>query len=529
MRTRTPRLMSRVLVLKGFCGSDVNSIIVLPFGSLCELAETVIIAGLTPNGEPLNGGRLSLWAVEVNMVAFVFQGTRMNRHLIRTLLILTLGVISCCTAAQAQRTVQLPELSTKRLMNDLQVSVAATPSLGDSMAIGLVLRYGASFDPLYADKGGLASLLSKMFMKATIDMTSKDIQDELAAVGATIEISCGWDGFRFLLRGQSSRLERSLLLLYRIVGEAQFNDSDFAAVKQSVIQSLQNPPDPRQEIHSQLENVLFNGTTYGRPIQGTPGSVSKITVGDVRLFYQKYFSPSEASLVIVGNVAPSLVLQRASRIWGVWVRNDDVPFTFVSPRPPSGRKILIEDDPGSPAAQFILGNLFPRRQDPAYVNAILAAGVLQERLTKALPTSLLTVGDDGRRIASLFFIQGQAAADQTVDQIVRIEKAAEEIRSSLVSNDELAAAQKRLIDEFNRELVTTDGICSIMLDSELYHLGSNYAAGYPEMIRRCDAAALKQAANDYIFPGGLVLLLRGPAATLKPTFEHLGAVEVLTP
>jgi zinc protease len=440
-----------------------------------------------------------------------------------------MGVVFCCTAAQAQRTIQLPELSTKRLMNDLQVSVATTPSLGESMAIGLVIRYGASFDPLYADKGGLASLLSKMFMKATVDMTSKDIQDELAAIGATLEISCDWDGFRFLLRGQSSRLERSLLLLYRIVGEAQFNESDLATVKQSVIQSLENPPDPRQKIHSQLENVLFNGTTYGRPIRGTPGSVSKITVGDLRVFYQKYFSPSEASLVIVGNVAPSIVIQRVSRIWGVWVRNDDVPFTFASPRQPAGRRILVEDDPGSPAAQFILGNLFPRREDPAYVNAMLAAGVLQERLTKILPTSLLTVGNDGRRIASLFFIQGQAAADQATDQIIKIQSAAEDIKSSPVSNEELAAAQKRLIDEFNRALMTTDGICNIMLDSELYHLGSNYAAGYPEMVRRCDAAALRQAAKEFIFPAGVILLLRGPAATLKPALEPLGNVQTLNP
>ena len=463
------------------------------------------------------------------MIAFVFQGTKMKRHLIGTLLILTVAVIFCCAAARAQRTVRLPELSTKRLMNDLQVSVAATPYLGDSMAIGLVVRYGASFDPLYADKGGLASLLSNMFMKATIDMTSKDIQDELAVLGATIEISCDWDGFRFLLRGQSSRLERSLLLLYRIVGEAQFNDSDVAAVKQSVIESLQTPPDPRKRIRTQLEAVLFNGTTYGRPIQGTPKSVSKITGGDVRLFYQKYFSPSEASLVIVGNVAPSLVLQRVSRIWGVWVRKDDVPFTFASPRQAAGRKILVEDDPGSPAAQFILGNLFPRREDPTYVNAVLAAGVLQERLTKVLPTSLLTVGTDGRRIASLFFVQGQAAADQAVDQIVKIEKAAEEIKRSPVSNDEIAAVQRRLIDEFNRELGTTDGTCGIMLDSELYRLGSNYTVGYPDMIRRCDAAALKQAANDYVFPGRVVLLLRGPTETLKPALQPLGAFEALIP
>jgi predicted Zn-dependent peptidase len=174
-----------------------------------------------------------------------------------------------------------------------------------------------------------------------------------------------------------------------------------------------------------------------------------------------------------------------------------------------------------------MGSLFPRREDPGYGNALLASRILQERLTKLLPTSLLTVGAEGRRMASPFYVQGQAAAEQAVDQIQKIQNAVEEMKETLISKDELAAARKLLIEEFNRTLNSTDGLCSIMMDSELYHLGSNYAVLFPEQIGRCDVETIKQAANDWLFPGGELLLIRGPLDTLKASLGLLGSFQML--
>ena len=451
----------------------------------------------------------------------------MIRNRIRILWVLIAYTLLYCVPAPAQKPVLLPELNSKRLLNDLHVTVASTPRLGDSMTIGLVLRYGAAFDP--ADKSGLSNLVSRMFLKATAGKTSKDIQDELAHLGATIEVKCDWDGFRFVLNGQSSKSERSLLLLYEVVAEAQFLEADFTAVKDSILRDLRKPPDPRQRIHRQLERVLFSGTTYGRPIEGDLKSVSGITLGDVRFFYRKFFSPGQSSLLIVGNVSDSLVLQRAGRIWGPWVKNDDVPPQFLPPRKPAGRQIFLEDDPNSAAAQFIVGNLFPSRGDPVFGDVLLAAYLFQERLTKLLPTSLVTVGYDGRRMSSPFYVQGQAAADQAVNELQKIRDAADELKNKTVSKEELNSAQQKVIEEFNRNLGTTSGICEILLDSELYRLGSNYAAIFADQIRRCDADAIKEAANNWIFPSGEVLLIRGPAATLKPALEPLGSYQQLAP
>jgi len=451
----------------------------------------------------------------------------MSQNSVRNLLILMIATIIGCAPAPAQNNTPLPELRSKRLLNELQVTVAPTRYLGSDMAIGLVVRYGAIYD--LAGKEGVAHLVSRMLLKASLEKTAEDIQTELAYLSATVEVKCDWDGFRLVLRGQSPNVERSLLLLYQVVGEAQFNEADFNAAKQMVLADLQKSPDPRQRIHRQFEDVLFAGTRYGKSLEGTQRSLANISLGDVRYFYKRFFSPSQSSLIIVGDVSARQVLQQAARIWGIWVRSEDIPFTFKQAIKPAGRQIFIEDDPSSPAAQFILGNMFPRREDPVFGSALLAARIFQERLTTILPTSLLTVGFEGRRMPGPFYIQGQAAADQAVEEIRKIEKAAEDMKFSAVSAEELEAARKQVLEEFDRELRSTAGLCGILLDSELYRLGSNYASAFPDQIRRFDADAVRQAAKEYLIPDGEILLMRGPAAALKPQLSPLGTVKSLAP
>lgn len=429
--------------------------------------------------------------------------------------------------AQAQTETALPKLASKRLMNDLQITVATTAEPSDRAAVALVVRYGAAFDQ--EGKGGTAHLLSRMFMKKTVDRSAADIQAELEFLGAQVDVRCDWDGFRFLLTVHRSSLERALLLLYQVVGEAEFEEGDFEEARQSVLEELQKSPDPRQRLYGQMEAALFAGTTYGRPLAGTVASVSALTIGDIRFFYRKFFSPGQAALEIVGPVDPEPLLQRATRIWGIWVRKDDVPFTFSQPARPAGRRILVEDDPDSPAAQFIAGCLFPRREDAAYVNALVAARILEGRLNRILPTSLLTVGGEGRRLASPFTIQGQAAAEQAVGEIVQVLDAVEELKAEGVTPEELEAARRELVDDFRGRLGSLEGLAHILMDAELYRLGSNYPAYFLDRIARCDVAAVRKAAGDWIFPGGELLLVRGPQDALKTRLSVLGPCEALVP
>jgi zinc protease len=445
------------------------------------------------------------------MVAFICmknQEMPMKRTNRRLVIFTSLAAILFSSLAVAQQPL-VPPTAQRRLLNDLQMIVASTPHLGDDMTIGLVLRYGSSFDP--AGKNGLAYLLSQLFGKATIDKTARDIQAELDYLEASLEIRADWDGIYFFLRGRSEKYERSLLVLYQIVAEALFEEAAFTEVKVTRLAQLQREEDPRQRIRTQFEMELFRGTTYGRSLRGTPETIQEIGVGDIRLFYRRFFSPAQAALVVAGSVPTQSVIQKATRIWGIWVRKDAVPFTFLPPRDPASRRIFLEDDPNSPAAQFIMGNLWTRREEMRFYAANLAARILQKRLTKALPTSLLTVAAVGRRLDGPFYVQGQAAADQASGEIRSIIEVVDSIKTGGVREEELTKAQQDWLQQFGESLETTQGICQYLLNAELYRLGTNFLSNFAEVVNRVGVDDVRDAAKANIFPG-----------------ETLGTVEVIS-
>jgi zinc protease len=427
----------------------------------------------------------------------------------------------------AQSAAALPELATKRLMNGLQIIVASTPERGDEMTIGWLLRYGSAFDP--ASKAGLAYVVSQMLSRATTDRSRKDIQDELAFLQASLDIRCDWDQTEILLRGRSSTYERALLLLYQIVGEAVFRPEDLEEVKAERLAQLGRPEDPRQRIRSLFERELFAGTTYGRPQRGSAATLQNIGLGDVKFFYHRFFTSDEAALVFTGSTPSPEVLQKATRIWGIWVRKEAVPFTFLPPRPPATRTVVIDNDPQSLAAQFIMGGLWPQRGEAGYYAAELATRVLQERLTKALPTSLLTVGSEGRRLPGPFYIQGQAAADQAPAEIQKILATVDSVKESGCTPQELDAARSSWLAEFRKSLATTEGVCVRLLEAELYRLGTNYLVSFDESLGRIDADGVKEAAKEWLLPGGALLLVRGPAATLRTGLANFGTLREAIP
>jgi zinc protease len=440
-------------------------------------------------------------------------------------LLSTLLIFSFSASLFAQTAIPLPDLKSKTLLNNLKIYMVETPQLGEQMTIGLVVRYGAAFDS--EEKGGLANLLSRLFVR-----NAEKKEKEFEALGATLDIKCDWDSFQFIMKGKISRLEESLRLLNQIVVDAQFSDDDFAAIKQQVLKEIQSPLDPRRKIRAQMDALLFKDVpAYGRPLQGTVKTIKACTAGDARFFYHKFFIPNDSSLIIVGNNSSTLAVDKLPRIWGSWVKNDSIPSTFLGPKQPVGKQVFLDDDAGALSAQFIIGSLFPPRGLPkfkdyrkydyrTYFHALVTARILQDRLTKLLPTSLVTVGFEGRQMEGPFYIQGQAAAEQTPEQIRKIIEAIEELRLSPVADDELSKAQQSLIDEFFQKFSSTEGICQMMLDAELYGLGENHMVNYPSWIRRCTTETVRQIAKEWILPGAF-LIIRGPAATLKPLVAPL--------
>ena len=74
---------------------------------------------------------------------------------------------------------------------------------------------------------------------------------------------------------------------------------------------------PAALLREQLSAASYMVHTYGRPVIGWMSEVGKLTAADAEAFYRKYYTPSNAALVVAGDVDANVVHELAIKYYKV--------------------------------------------------------------------------------------------------------------------------------------------------------------------------------------------------------------------
>ena len=135
---------------------------------------------------------------------------------------------------------------------------------------------------------------------------------------------------------------------------------------------LQQRDSPNQTASRIMWNCLYGPThPYGHITLGTAEAIKKISRDDMLKFYQAYYTPKNAALVVVGDVTESEAKKLANDALGSWTG----PPT-ETPRPPQGQminsRVVIVDKPGMPQTALRVVQLGLMRSDPDFDRLDLA-------------------------------------------------------------------------------------------------------------------------------------------------------------
>src|SRR5688572_31043396 len=78
---------------------------------------------------------------------------------------------------------------------------------------------------------------------------------------------------------------------------------------------------------------------------------------DVRKFYDTYFRPNNATLLVVGDVRPDDVERRVRALFGGWQRGTVPPAAYGQPAAPKATTIYVVDKPGAAQSSFRIGGV----------------------------------------------------------------------------------------------------------------------------------------------------------------------------
>jgi len=205
--------------------------------------------------------------------------------------------------------IEVPKLWRENFSNGLQI-LATRNNETPTVSLLLSIEGGTLLEPL--KKAGLAALTASLMNEGTSNYSKEELSNELAKLGSNISISAAGRNTTIRVSSLVKNLDATLLLMVDMMLNPAFEKSDFDRVKNQLIQRLeQGSKDAHTLANRALKQVTYGeNNRVGLANSGTIKTVSAIELSDIKNFYKQYFSPKNASLVIVGDISKSEILPK---------------------------------------------------------------------------------------------------------------------------------------------------------------------------------------------------------------------------
>ena len=359
---------------------------------------------------------------------------------------------------------------------------------------------------------GIAHQLEHMLFKGTSD---RPIQFGrlFSALGSESNAFTSYDNTAYFGTVEREKLKALLALEADRMQNSSIEQQQLANEKHVVISELQGYENsPNYRLSRAVMRAAFPHQAYGLPVGGTKADVQKFTVEQVRDYYRKYYSPNNATLVIVGDFQTEPTLSAVKETFGkVPGREAQVKEQGVGSRGQAiadkgqGTPIVLREE-GSAA---LLEEIYPlpainHPDVPALdvMDYILTEG-RNSRLYQALVESGLASGMAGYAAnlieAGWYEVFATAAPGQkleTIEQVLAAEIT--KLRDKGVTEEELKQAKAQLSAEMilgNRDIT-----------SQAMQLGSDQSTGgdyrftdrYLAAVQKVSVSDVQRVAQTYL-------------------------------
>lgn len=184
--------------------------------------------------------------------------------------------------------------------NGLNIVTEEIPGV-ESIALGIAINAGSRDD--FKDKEGLAHFMEHIVYRHTKTKNSRQIAEGFESVGAYANAFTTQEHTCFYVRTLTKHFNKTFKLLADLALNPIFREKDIEKERAVIIEEIRSSyDDPEEYIFDLGDNTIFEEHPLGNPIQGFEETVEKITSDDLREFHDKYYHPSNFTIIAVGNI-----------------------------------------------------------------------------------------------------------------------------------------------------------------------------------------------------------------------------------
>jgi zinc protease len=416
-----------------------------------------------------------------------------------------------------------PSAATKTLPNGLKVFVVSDRREPSVAARLIIFSAGGIDDP--AGSPGVSQMTANLLTQGTKRRSAQDIADAIDFVGGQLTAQAGKDATTITLNVVKKDLNLGLDLMSDVVLHPAFKPEELDRRREQVLSSLTvQYSNPDYLASLTFNHVVYSGSPYGWPIEGTPDTVKKLKSEDLAKFHDAHYAPNQGFLAFAGDIAPEEAFALAQKYFGDWAKIDLPAATPAVPAPISGQHIWLIDKPDAVQTQIRVGKLGVRRADPELIplqvtNRIFGGGYNSRLNTEVRVKKGLTYGAFSsftpRRFAGSFTAGTFTRTAATVEATKLVVDLMAKIATGDITPKELDFARDYLAGVYPIETETAEQVADRILTAAAFELPADYNSSYPERVRSVSASDAKMIAQRYFTTKDLDIVLVGNVSQFR--------------
>ena len=218
----------------------------------------------------------------------------------------------CLLPIFAQADLEIKEITLKNGMRILVKEDHRAP-----VVVSMVWYRAGSLDEVNG-KTGVAHVLEHMMFKGTKTTKPGEYSEIIAAAGGRENAFTGADYTAYFQRLEKSKLPISMKMEADRMQNLVITEEEFNKEIKVVMEERRWRTDdkPKAQVNELFNSLIFRAHPYGKPIVGWMNDLENMTHKDAIEWYKMWYSPSNAILVVGGDVDTKKVFAQAEKYFG---------------------------------------------------------------------------------------------------------------------------------------------------------------------------------------------------------------------
>jgi len=363
---------------------------------------------------------------------------------------------------------------------------------------------------------GIAQALDQLFSYGTTSLDRLAFQKALDDIAAQVST-----GTSFSLQVLSNHFERGVQLLADNELHPALPEDAFIIVRTQVAGTVAGKLQSPDYLASRALKAALYPKSDPTLRQATPGTVSGLTLANVKDYFSRVFRPDQTVIVVIGKVTPKQARQVIERYFGPWTASGPKPNILLPPVPPNTPASVAVPDASRVQDEVNLAEtLGLTRSNPDYYalvlgNHVLGGGFYATRLYRELreKTGLVysvEVELQAHQTRALYAIDYACDPDNVAKVHGIVERNLMEMQSQIVNPDELRQAKLMLLRRIPLSESSLQSIAKGLIKRSILDLPPDEPITAAKDYAAMTAEQVQAAFAKWVRPADLVQITQGP-------------------